>query len=197
MLHWYHKRCCLYLFSLELSDSSSFGGVLPYCILLHVDSASQSLDVVLVSINQLFAVESKNRNFWIGSMKNCYDIKCGFYRFQKNCSETVGAVSLPFFTSECSVTLKMFSNSVSNSAGVRTVSSSLKPTQFRQFLVIQFSIVSMSYLLSSRDCKCSQSALALAFNLSTSKWSILSGLRRSARIFFLRSRSVPRPFLRS
>ena len=59
MLHWYHKRCCLYLFSLELSDSSSFGGVFPYCILLHVDSASQSLDIVLVSINQLFAVESK------------------------------------------------------------------------------------------------------------------------------------------
>ena len=57
--------------------------------------------------------------------------------------------------------------------------------------------LSMSYLLSSRDCKCSQSALALVFNLSTSKWSILSGLRRSARIFFLRSRSVPRPFLRS
>ena len=55
----------------------------------------------------------------------------------------------------------------------------------------------MFYLLSSRLCKCSQSALALAFNLSTSKWSILSGLRRSARIFFLRSRSVPRPFLRS
>ena len=59
MLNWYHKRCCLYLFSLELSDSSSFGGVFPYCILLHVDSASQSLDIVLVSINQLFAVESK------------------------------------------------------------------------------------------------------------------------------------------
>ena len=183
MLHWYHKRCCLYLFSLELSDSSSFGGVFPYCILLHVDSASQSLDVVLVSINQLFAVESLNEYLSWSNTKLLY---WGFINSKKL---FWNVFELPFrFGNEVELFL---------SAETRNENFDGKPDKFQQFFMVRSSMISMSYLLSSRDCKCSQSALALAFNLSTSKWSILSGLRRSARIFFLRSRSVPRPFLRS